>query len=717
LKPIAKFVVRHSKLALFGVVAIIGLSSILGFQSFANLKAGGYEDNGSESARVSRILESRFSEKPVDAVIIADFKQVVDDPSSVALADKLTKDLKAVDGVSTVKSYYSLGQPASLKSVDSHAAYFFVNFDEGAKSPEVATSLQDEFTGWYHGAKLNVAGWWPISASINHHITEDLTLAESIAIPLTVLLLIFVFGSLVAAGLPLLVAGISILGTFATLWVASQFTDTSIFGVNLATGMGLGLGIDYALLMVNRFREERALGHTVAAATENTVLTAGRTVFFSGLTVAVVLVSLSFFPQYFLKTFAVAGFSTVILAVVGAIIALPALLNLLGDKVNALPIFKHAKTKDHGAWSNLSRFVMRRPLQVLTVVLIGLAGVMSLSNGVAFGLVDDRVLPATDRAVVANDVIRDRFDGREGSPMQILVKNATNDQVIDYAIKLSKTDHVVRVESTAGIAQDGNLDEGYAPYFTGLKQGGWQEIKAIIDVEPRSSDGMKVTEELRAQSSNFEERIIGGSAAIYTDSMNGIKNQLGNVALWIIISTLILLFLFTGSVLLPIKAVILNILSLGATMGFITWVFISGNLKWLIGDFVVTGTVDASSMVLVAVIAFGLSMDYELFLLSRIKEQHDAGLSTTDSVSIGLQRSGRIITTAALVLAVSFLAFVISGVSIMKMMGLGIAFAILLDATVVRALLVPALMKLLAEANWWAPKWLKAVHHKLGLDH
>jgi RND superfamily putative drug exporter len=538
-----------------------------------------------------------------------------------------------------------------------------------------------------------------------------------IAIPLTVLLLIFVFGSLVAAGLPLLVAGISIVGTFTTLWVTSQFTDTSIFGVNLATGMGLGLGIDYALLMVNRFREERALGLNVADATERTILSAGRTVFFSGLTVAVVLVSLSFFPQYFLKTFAVAGASTVILAVLGAIIALPALLNLLGDKVNAIPVFKHAKTKDHGAWSTLARFVMRRPLQVLTVVLVALAGVMSLSNGVAFGLVDDRVLPAQDRAVVANNVIRDRFDGREGSPVQILVHNATADEITKYSVSLSQTAHVVRVESTAGISQNGNLDDGYAPYFTGLKQGNWQEIRAIIDVEPRSADGMKLTDTLRAQANPFETRLIGGSAAVYTDSMNGIKNQLGNLALWIILSTLLLLFLFTGSVLLPIKAVVLNILSLGATMGFLTWVFISGNLKWLIGDFTVTGTVDASSMVLIAVIAFGLSMDYELFLLSRIKEQHDAGLSTTDSVSIGLQRSGRIITTAALVLAVSFFAFATSGVSIMKMMGLGIAFAILLDATVVRALLVPALMKLLAEANWWAPKWLKRIHHVLGLDH
>ncbi|MEI6591207.1 MAG: MMPL family transporter, partial [Actinomycetes bacterium] len=340
---------------------------------------------------------------------------VVDDPSSVAIAKNLTDELEAVSGVKKVTSYYSLGNPASLRSTDSHATYFFINFDTKAQPGPIATELQDKFSEFYHGAKLYVAGWQPTSAAINQRISSDLGFAESIAVPLTVLLLTFVFGSLVAAGLPLLVAGISILGTFTVLWVASQLGDTSIFGVNLATGMGLGLGIDYALLIVNRFREERAAGVAVPDAVRNTVLTAGRTVFFSGLTVAVVLLSLWFFPQYFLKTFAVAGVSAVVLAVIGALVALPALLNLLGDNVNRLKVIRgDLKPKDHGLWYQLSRFVMRRPLQVMAVVLVGLAGVMSLSNGVAFGLVDDRVLPKSDPVSISSNVIRDRFDGREG---------------------------------------------------------------------------------------------------------------------------------------------------------------------------------------------------------------------------------------------------------------------------------------------------------------
>jgi RND superfamily putative drug exporter len=273
------------------------------------------------------------------------------------------------------------------------------------------------------------------------------------------------------------------------------------------------------------------------------------------------------------------------------------------------------------------------------------------------------------------------------------------------------------VQSSVGIAQAGNLDTGYSTVFADYKKDSYQHIVAIGTVEPRAAAGVALVSSIRAMPTSIKTVWVGGGAALYADSLSGISRQLPYTALWIIVSTLLLLFLFTGSVILPIKAVLLNMVSLGATIGFLTWVFLDGNLKWLIGDFNITGTLDSSSMVLVAVIAFGLSMDYELFLLSRIKEQHDAGLNTTDAVSIGLQRSGRIITAAAFVLAVSFFAFTIIDVSIMKMLGLGVAFAILLDATIVRALLVPALMRLFGDLNWWAPKWLRRIYEKLGLGH
>lgn len=714
----AELVVRHKKSAFFSFVALILLSTIWGFQSFGNLKAGGYDDETSTSARVSELLAQEFDTETANIVLIADMPDYVDSSQAKKIGADLTSKLKSYDGVSEISSYYSLGNPPSLRSDDGKATYFFVKTEGDVSETSLGKEISDELSGDFNGATIYVAGFAAVSNSINEQITEDLAAAETIAIPLTLLLLVFVFGSLVAAGLPMLVGGLAIIGSFFFVWISTQLTDTSIFSVNLITGMGLGLGIDYALLMVNRFREERAAGHSVEQSVIRTVNSAGRTVLFSGLTVAIVLAAMFFFPQYFLKSFALGGVVVVFLSIAGALIALPALLAMLGDKVNLIKLTRiSAKATSKGSWASLARFVMRRPIPVLLVTLISLGGLMTLMNGVQFGQVDDRILPADNKSVVANNVIRERFSGREGAPVEILVKDADVNEIYDFNIALSKTENILRVQSALGISQNGQLDSSYAPAFANYATDGWQRIQAIHDVESRSPAGQKLTEAIRQLKVDGHEVLVGGTAAIYTDSQLGIIKQLPTVLIWIVLTTLVLLFLFTGSVLLPIKAVLLNFISLGATLGFLTWVFVDGNLQWLIGDFTVTGTIDTSSLVLIAIVAFGLSMDYELFLLSRIKEQHDAGLGTTESVAVGLQRSGRIITTAALVLAFSFVAFVTSGVSIMKMLGLGIAFAILLDATVVRALLVPALMRLFGDLNWWAPKWLKWVYRKVGLEH
>ena len=720
MKRWAEIVVRRKRSSLYGFVAVVLLSSIFGFQSFGLLKAGGYDNPNSDSARVFELLESKFDTQTPEVVLIADMPTLVDTTDSRTIGRDLLNELKQIEGVDTVTSYYTLGTPPSLRSTDGKAAYFFVKLSDDSAQSDVGKNISDEFTGDYNGAKVYVAGFAAISSEINSTISEDLARAEAIAVPLILLLLVFVFGSLIAAGLPLLIGGLAIVGSFFFIWVSAQFTDTSVFALNLITGLGLGLGIDYSLLMVNRFREERAKKKSVNDAVIETVATAGRTVLFSGITVAIVLSSLAFFPQYFLKSFAIGGVVVVFLSIAGALIALPALLALLGDRVNNLRLGRKktaTKTTDDGFWGSTARFVMKRPLAISLVALIGLGGLMSLSSNIQFGQVDDRVLPKTSNSVEANNVIRERFSGREASPVEILVKGASSEDVLDYVVALSKLPDITRVQSSAGIAQDGILDQGYAPMFSSYAQNGYQRIQAIHDVEPRSIAGQELTADIRKVKLDSHKVLIGGIAASYTDSQDGIVEQLPTVAIWILAFTLILMFLFTGSVLLPIKAVLLNILSLGATYGFLTWVFIDGNLKWLLGDFIVTGTVDTSSIVLIAVVVFGLSMDYELFLLSRIKEQHDAGMSTIDSVAVGLQRSGRIITAAALVLALSFVAFATSGVTIMKMLGLGIAFAILLDATIIRALLVPALMRLFGDLNWWAPKWMKAIYRKLGLDH
>ena len=706
MRSAGELIVRHSKLILFGFVGLIALSTIWGFGVFSNLKGGGYDNPNSDSALVSEILAADFKVDAAEVIVLVDLPGRADElngagvPNQFDLVQRLSDELAAIDGVNEVLNYYTLGQPPTLISEDGKLVYVLVDLDNSIAQSPVVAKIVDGYTGNYQGADIHVAGFGAVTKAINETIEHDLIRAEIIAVPIVLLLLIFVFGSLVSAGLPLFVGGMAILGSFFVVWAVSEFTDVSIFALNLITGLGLGLGIDYSLLVVNRFREERALGNSVRDAAVNTVASAGKTVLFSGLTVAVVMLSMSFFPQYFLQSFALAGFTVVFLAVLGAAFALPAMLNLLGDRVNALRVIKRDLTpKDTGFWEKIARFTMRRPLQILFVTLIGLASMFSLSQNVVFGQVDDRVLPKDSPAHVASDLLRERFDGRSSSPIEILVKG-TDQEIADYVTLLQDQPDI----SMAFIVPTQESTD-------------WVRVNAITELEPRSPEGYDQTVALRSLETSLDEVVIGGGGAYYTDSQQGIEEALPLALAWVLISTFILLFLFTGSVVLPIKAILLNVLSLGAVIGVVSYVFQNGHLQWLIGEYSVTGTIDTSSAVMIAVVAFGLSMDYELFLLSRIKEQHDAGMNTVNSVALGLQRSGRIITAAALILAVTFGAFASSEVSIMKMLGFGIALAILLDATVVRALLVPALMRLMGSLNWWAPKWMKKLHQKAGLSH
>ncbi len=720
MKRLAKLVTTRSKTVLYGFIALIALSTIFGIQSFGALKGGGYEDPTSDSARVTTLLSTEFKIDQPELVAILDFGRSADDPLSQTVATAFTDRLNEYSAVDEVSSYYTNGRAASLKSIDGTAVYFFVNLDDKVNQAKVATEMQDEFGGGFNEASVYLAGMVAVTSELNAMISSDLALAETIALPIMLVLMIFVFGSLVAAGLPLMVGALSIVGSFFFVWVATLFTDTSVFSANLITGLGLGLGIDYALLMVNRFREERQAGSNVSEAVEKMVLTAGRTVLFSGMTVAIVLGSMAIFPQYFLKSMAYAGVAVVGLSLASALFALPAALNLLGDRVNKFTLYKGAlKHQDEGIWADIARSVMQKPIRVLLVSVLALGSLVALGNGVQFGQVDDRILPRDNRVVAASNIIRERFEGREANPVELLAKGASDDQVVEYAKALSADASIKSVRTSEGYFENGEQIAPANPFDpTKYAAGDYRRIVAIHDVESRGTSGLELTDRLRAiDTAGIDQVLIGGGAAVYTDSQKGIEHNLPTVLLWIVLSTLVLLFLFTGSFILPIKAVLLNFLSLGATIGFLSWVFIGGHLQFLLGDFQVTGTIDTSSLVLIAVITFGLSMDYELFLLSRIKEQHDAGLSTTESVAMGLQKSGRIITAAALVLAVSFFAFVTSGVSVMKMMGLGIAFAVLLDATIIRALLVPALMRLFGNLNWWAPKWAKMIYRKIGLEH
>jgi RND superfamily putative drug exporter len=682
---------KKSVLSLFLLATV--LAGGIGSQVFSRFDSGGYSDPNSDSAKVWEYLDETFNVKDPAIVFVVDGKdKSVDDPEVVASAQKIESQVRSESSAENVISYWSAGGAPSLKSKDGTSAFIFVYLKstDFTEIDKLGGEYQKKYDGTFENVEVYASGGAVFANAINGRIQNDLKISEAISIPLTFLLLLFVFGAMAASAMPLLVGVTAILGTFLVMYLLTLVTDVSIFALNLTTGLGLGLGIDYALLMVNRFREELAKGLDNESAIVNTLRSAGKTVFYSGLTVVLTLISLTFFPQNFLKSMGYAGAAVVALAVLGALIPLPAILALMGSKINKGVVRKNAIVqKEDGRWARVARFVMRRPVSVVTASLAILFVMIAPITNIKFSQVDSGVLPKNDRAYIASQFIADEFPGQESNPIEIVFPNGA-----------SQTEEInsfmTRVAATPGIIRVGQ------PEITGASA----RVVAIHSMQPRTSEGEDLIHKLRDLPSP-EGTLIGGAAADYADTQGAISRTLPAVIGWIMITVLLLLFAFTGSVLLPIKAVILNFTSLAATMGVLTWIFIDGNMKFLVGDFIETGSLDTNTMVLIAVVAFGLSMDYEVFLLSRIKEEHDAGKSNIDAVAYGLQKSARIITAAAFILAVVFAAFVISGVTSIKMMGFGVAFAILLDATLIRAFLVPALMRLFGERNWWAPRSLK----------
>ena len=714
---IGQFVVQHRKGVFIGYLISIVVAGVIGAGMFSSLKSQGYDDLGSDSAAVDRLLKSDFDTRDASAILVIDTFASIDDPASVAAANDLIAQVSEEENIESIVSYWNTGQE-SLKSFDGNAGLALVYFDKNLDSEEAAATaknIQDTYDKESAGTRAYVGGIEVLYEAINGQIKNDLKIAEAIAIPLNILMLLFVFGAAVAAGLPMIVALGSITGSFFVIYIITQFTDVSVFALNLITGLGLGLGIDYALLIVNRYREELARTNDVAASVIKTVTTAGRTVFFSGITVALVLASMMLFPQYFLKSFAYAGVSVVLFAVLASLIALPATLALLGTKVDKWKLRRgDLKPKESGAWSKLATAVMKRPILVIIGTVTLLVALASPALDAKFSQVDDRVLPASNPAAIASNEIRERFESQ--IPVEVLVPiSASVEEVNEYAKALVADENVIS-GLTGNTYIEGEVVSPLPPEQAVAASSAHHRITLYTDVESRNMDAKDLINRLRAIEAPVEGTLIGGQAAIFTDSQAGISDNLPAVLGWLTIATLIILFLFTGSAILPIKAVILNMLSLGATLGVLVWVFQDGNAMWLVGDFTVTGALDTSTLVLVAIVAFGLSMDYELFLLSRIKEEHDNGADTTTSVSSGLQKSGRIITAAAVLIAIVFACFMTSGVTSIKMLGLGISFAILLDATVVRGLLVPALMRVAGDWNWWAPKFMRRIHARFGIN-
>ena len=725
LTRLAPVLVARRRLVLVLAFVFLALAGGLGGGVAKELSAGGFADPQQQSELAAAELDHTFHTGASNFLLLVKTPAGVDQAAGPGAT--LTARLAQHKGVTDVVSYWSAGRAETLRSKDSSQALVLARLtgsqDDAVKTAKaLAKAIDGKAAG---GLSVRTGGEFAVYAEVGDTIEHDILRAESIAIPVTAVLLVLVFGSAVAASLPLLVGVLSILGTFLSLHVLHGFTDVSVYSVNLATSLGLGLGIDYALFLVTRYREELARGRTVADSVEETLRTAGRTVLFSAVTVMLSLGALLVFPLYFLKSFAYAGISAVLFALVGALVVLPAALAALGHRVDSLDLRKplrralrmqppRVKTVDEGFWHRVAVTVMKRPVGVGTGVVLVLVLLGLPFQSVIFGLADDRVLPRTAQAHEVAQVLREDFTGREAFALPVLLTPAPS-SVTAYAEALSRVPGVERVDASSGRWSSGRrVAAGLASY----QVAGGQRLSVVPSIESIGPAGEKLVKQLRAVPAPAHV-LIGGQAAQLVDTKKALGGKLPLALGLVLAATFVLLFLFTGSIVLPVKALVLNVLSLSATFGLMVWVFQRGHLAGLIGDPIITGTLDTTMPILMFCVLFGLSMDYEVFLLSRIKEEWDAGdgsaAANTRAVALGLERTGSLITAAAALLALVFLSFVTSGISFIKLLGLGTALAVLVDATLVRGALVPSFMRLMGPANWWAPAPLRRLHNRIGL--
>ena len=714
------FVVRRRRLVLSFTGLFLVVAVVVGIGAFGVLKDGGFDDPSSESSGAAALLEERFGGGDPNVVLVATAEgRNVDDTDLIAAGTDLTERLAAVEGVEQVVSYWSLGGPESLRSTDGDTALVVGRMvGEDADIELAMEELRDSVTGDQGEFQVLLGGEEAVFSDIGTTIEGDLGTAELIAIPLTMLLLLFVFRGVVAASLPLLVGVIAVLGTFLSLFVIGSVTDVSIYAINLTTALGLGLAIDYSLFIVSRFREELRNGKPVDLAVVRTVETAGKTVLISALTVAASLCALLVFPQFFLRSFAYSGVAVVLMALGGSLLSLTSLLAVVGHRVNSLPIGRKRTERDdtEGMWHRIATFVMRRPVPIAVSVVVVLLLLGSPFLGANFGTPDDRVLPSSASSRQASDVLREDFVGNTAESFGVVADGAGPDRIAEItttAAAISDLDGIARVDSAAGTFIGGvvaTTDPADARFQA--TDVSWMSV--VPEFAVASQQGEDLVRNIRGLDVPLDIA-VEGQAAELVDTKASIVDRLPLALAIIMFFTFVLLFMLSGSLLVPVKAFVLNFLSLTATFGAMVWIFQDGNLSGLLG-FTATGAIDISMPILMFCIAFGLSMDYEVFLLSRIKEEHDRTGDNEASVALGLERTGSIVTAAAALLSITFFAFGTSDVSFIKMFGIGLGLAVLMDATVVRAFLVPAFMRLAGEANWWAPAPLRRFHNRFGIS-
>jgi uncharacterized membrane protein YdfJ with MMPL/SSD domain len=701
---LARAIYRRRRLTLTLVVLVVAIAFAIGGPVLSLLSSGSsdFEDSSSESVQARDQLERATGADPeIGLIALIRPGTPVQTAAARAKVDEVAGALRSDPAVARVFTAFNTHN-AAFVSKDGRSTYVVASFKPvpDKKQTDAAKRLERRFA---HRSDIVLGGPVEASREIDDQIGKDLARAEMFGIPILIILSILFFRGFIAALLPFAVGLVSIGCTFFLLRVTNEVVPLSVFSINLVTGLGLGLAIDYSLFIVSRYREELARAGPGPDALARTLSTAGRTVAFSALTVAAAMAALFAFPQRFLYSMAFGGVFVSLLSAVAALVFLPALLAVLGTRVNALsPGWLRRSAEgtargERGAWYSIADWVMRHavPVAVLTSTLLILLGLPFL--GIRFTGVDAGVLPKTSASREVQDALARGFSENRTSPVYVALDGAApaDPRVGRLARELRALPHVAAVTAPQGLGAGVTRLDVYS------------DQRALADASQR------LVADVRSQPTPLKV-LVGGEAAAYKDQQASFQARLPLALLFVCLTTGFLLFLMTGSVILPLKTLILNVLSLSATLGFLVLVFQDGRFESLL-DYTTQRALNASQPILVGAVAFALSTDYAVFLLTRIKEARDRGAGDTEAVAIGIERTGRIVTAAALLLAVAIGAFVTSKIVLIKQLGLGIAFAVLLDATIVRALLVPSLMKLLGPWNWWAPAPLRRLHDRIGL--
>ena len=726
---------------------VLVAAAIFGIPVAKSLSAGGFQDPNSESAQATKLLTEKFGQGDMQLLITVTAPDGATGPAATRVAADILKGLKASPNVAEIVSPWSgQGDPAALVSEDGKTGLFVVGMTGGENNAQkYAKQLADELVYDRDGVTVQAGGIAMVYAQINAQSERDLLLMEAIAFPLSFLVLVWVFGGLVSAALPMVVGGLAIVGSMSVLRFITFSTDVSIFALNLSTAMGLALAIDYTLLIISRYRDELVEGVPRDRALIRTMTTAGRTVLFSAATVALSMAAMLLFPMYFLKSFAYAGVATVGFAAAAAVIVTPAAIWFLGDRLDALDVRRllrritrrpepTPKTVEQLFWYRSTKRVIRRALPIALVVVVLLLALGAPFLGVKWGFPDDRVLPNSASSHQVGEKLRNDFTEDSATAVSVVIPDATGlapPAFENYAAELSRVPDVAAVSSPTGTFVDGQK-VGPPRAATGVADG--SAFLTVASSAPLFSDASDAQLDRLHEVAGPDGRAVQmtGIAQVNRDSVEAITTRLPWVLGLIAVITFGLLFLLTGSVTLPLKAVVLNVLSLTAAFGALVWIFQDGHL----GAFgtTATGTLVANMPVLLFCIAFGLSMDYEVFLVARIREfwlktasgqappphdkawRHLARADNDEAVALGLARTGRVITAAALVMSISFAALIAAQVSFMRMFGVGLTLAVLVDATLVRMLLVPSFMHALGGWNWWAPRPLVRLHQRIGIS-